>query len=79
MVVSGEEDLLITKPTSTPYVETTEEALESAFQTFEIVNTSYIREGAQMPIPHLPMAPMIMVKVMLKDRFKLGDGLGKYK
>ena len=25
------------------------------------------------------MAPMMMTKVMLKDRFKLGDGLGKYR
>ena len=32
-----------------------------------------------MPIPHLPMAPVMMAKVMLKDGFKPGDGLGKYK
>ena len=44
--MSGEEDLLVTKPTSTPYVEAAEEALESSFQTFEIANTSYVYEGA---------------------------------
>ena len=46
VVVSGEEDLLVTKPTSTPYIEVAEEALESVFQTFEIANTSYIHERA---------------------------------
>ena len=29
-------------------------------------------------MPHLPMAPMMMAKVMLKDGFKLGDGLRKH-
>ena len=78
VVVSGEEDLLVTKPTSTPYIEVAEEALESAFQTFEIANTSYIREGTQIPTPYLPMAPMMMAKVMLKDGFQPGDGLGMH-
>ena len=77
MVVSRE-DFLITKLTSTPYIEAIEEALESAFQTFKIANTSYIHEGAQIPTPHLPMAPMMMAKVMLKDGFQPGDGLGMH-
>ena len=76
VVVSREEDLLVTKPTSTPYVKVVEKALESAFQTFKIANAFYIREGAQIPTPHLLMALAIMAKVMLKDGFKLGDGLG---
>ena len=76
--VSGEEDLLVTKPMFTLYVEMTKEALKSIFQTFEIANTSYIREGAQILTPRLPMAPVIMAKVMLRDGFKLRDELRKH-
>ena len=77
--VLGEEDLLITKSIFTPYIEAVKETLESKFQSFEIANTSYIHEGAQMLIPHLPMAQVMMAKIMLKDGFKPGDGLGKFK
>ena len=76
VVVSRERNLFITKPISTPYIEVVKEALKNAF---EIANTSYIRERPQIPTPYLPMTPMMMAKVILKDGFKLGDGLGKYK
>ena len=79
MVVLRKEDLLVLKSTSTPYVEVAEEALKSTFQTFEIANISYIHEGAQLPILHLPMAPVMMTKVMLGDGLKPGDRLRKYK
>ena len=78
VVVLGEEDFLITKPTSTLYIETTKEVLKSTFQTFEITNISDIYEGAQIPTLHLPKASVMMAKIMLKERFKPRDGLGKY-
>ena len=36
----GEEDFLITKPVSTPYVEAIEEALECSFHFFEIAHAT---------------------------------------
>ena len=41
VIVSGEEDILVSFPSSMPYVEAAEESLETAFQSFEVVsNTS---------------------------------------
>ncbi|EOY03805.1 Uncharacterized protein TCM_018989 [Theobroma cacao] len=38
--VNGEEDLLISKPADTPYVEATEEVPECSFRSFKFVNTT---------------------------------------
>ncbi|XP_027337884.1 uncharacterized protein LOC113851562 [Abrus precatorius] len=45
VIVSSEEDMLVSKPSSTPYIEATEEALETSFQALEIVNVTYVGEG----------------------------------
>ena len=46
VIVSGEGDLLVSKPSSTPYIEAAEEALGTAFQGLEIADTMYEGEGA---------------------------------
>lgn len=76
--ISGEEDLLVTKPPSMPYVEAAEEALESAFQSFEVVNVTYIGEGSPIPKPRPSGASMMMAKVMLENSHHPGKGLGRY-
>ena len=78
VVVSREEDLLVTKLTSALYIKVVKEALENVFHAFKIANTSYICERAQIWKPHLSMTPVMMDKVMPKDRSKPRDGLGKY-
>ena len=40
VIVSGEEDILVSFPSSTPYVEPTEESLETSFQALEIVSNA---------------------------------------
>jgi len=40
--VSGKEDILVSCPSSTPYVEAAEESLEMSFQALEIVNGAYV-------------------------------------
>ena len=42
VIVSGEEDILVSCPSSTPYVEDAEESLETSFQTLKIVNNAYV-------------------------------------
>jgi len=39
--VAGEEDILVSCPSSTPYVEAAKESLETSFQALEIVNNAY--------------------------------------
>ncbi|XP_031737546.1 uncharacterized protein LOC116402435 [Cucumis sativus] len=51
----GEEDFLITKPISTPYVEATEEALECSFRSFEIAHATMMEATAGEVIKsHMP-------------------------
>ena len=42
IIVSGEEDILVSCPSSTPYVEATEESLETSFQALEVVSNAYV-------------------------------------
>jgi len=42
IIVSGEEDLLVSKPLSSLYIEAAEEALETSFQALEIVGMMYV-------------------------------------
>ena len=42
IIVSREEDLLESKPLSSPYIEAAEEALETSFQALEIVGMMYV-------------------------------------
>ncbi|XP_052725995.1 uncharacterized protein LOC128194433 [Vigna angularis] len=76
IIVSGEEDLLVSGPSSTRYIEAAEEALETAFQSLEIVGNTYIEPFPKNP--HLSCTSIMMAKVMLKEGYKFGNGLGKY-
>jgi len=49
VIVSGEEDILVSCPSSTPYVEATEESLETSFQALEIVNNAYVEPPPVLP------------------------------
>ena len=42
IIVSGEEDILVSYPSSTPYVVAAEESLEKLFQALEVVSNAYV-------------------------------------
>ncbi|XP_073222502.1 uncharacterized protein [Cicer arietinum] len=63
VIMSGEGDLLVSKLSTTPYVETAEEALETVFQTLEIMDTAYVETT---PIePHMSNIAIMVAKFML--------------
>lgn len=75
--VNGEEDLLISKPADTPYVEAAEEVPECSFRSFEFVNTTYVGEGTTPPIPRLSKTTKMIVSQILGKGYRAGAGLGK--
>ncbi|XP_027343037.1 uncharacterized protein LOC113855605 [Abrus precatorius] len=77
VIVSAEEDLLVTKPSSTPYIDVTEEALETSFQALEITNTTYVGEGTSVMKPQPSNTAMMIARVMLEEGYWPGCGLGK--
>ncbi|XP_027337054.1 uncharacterized protein LOC113850691 [Abrus precatorius] len=81
VIVSGEEDVLVSKPSSTPYIEAAEEALETSFQALEIANATYVGEGAPILKPRLSNTSIMTAKVMLNGgcqyRYMLGQVMSK--
>nr|KYP46635.1 hypothetical protein KK1_031729 [Cajanus cajan] len=74
IIVLAEEDLLVSKPSSTPYIEVAKEALETSFQGLEIANVSY---GKNIVKPQPSGASMMVAKTMLGSGYQHGCGLGR--
>jgi len=75
VIVLGEEDILVSFPSSTPYVEAAEESLETSFQALEIVNKAYVE--APPVQPRLSGASLMVARVMLRDGYEPRMGLGR--
>ena len=75
VIVSGEEDILVSCLSSTPHVEVVQESLETSFQALEIVNNAYVE--AHLVQPHLSGASLMVARVMLRDGYELRMGLGQ--
>ena len=65
VIVSGEEDVLVSCPSSMPYMEAMEKSLETAFQSFEVVINTFVES--------LPMQPCISGTTMMVAQVILGD------
>ncbi|XP_073223495.1 uncharacterized protein [Cicer arietinum] len=75
VIILGEGDFLVSNLSTTPYVETTKDALETAFQTLEIVDTAYVETT---PIePHMSNTAIMVAKFMLSRGHHPWHGLGK--
>ena len=57
VIVSGEEDIQVSCPSSMSYVEAAEESLETAFQSFEVESNAYVES--------LPMRPRMSDAAMM--------------
>jgi len=75
VIVSGEEDILVSCPSSMPYVEAAEESLETAFQSFEVVSIASVDSLSGQPC--LSDTAMMVARVMLGYGYEPGMGLGK--
>ena len=75
VIVSGEEDVLVSCPSSMPYMEAAEESLETTFQSFEVVSIASVDSLPRKP--HLSDAAMMVARVMLGHGYEPGMGLGK--
>ena len=74
IIVLGEYDILVNCPSSTPYVEATEESLETSFQELEVVSNAYVES---LPVQLCSSGAALMVaRVMLGHRYEPGMGLG---
>jgi len=63
VIVSGGEDILVSCPSSMPYVEAAEESLETAFQSIEVVSIASVDSFSGKPC--LSDAAVMMARVMV--------------
>ena len=75
VIVSGEDDVLVSCPSSMPYVEAAEESLETTFQSFEVVSVASVDSFSGQPC--LSDAAIMMARVMLGNGYEPRMGLGK--
>ncbi|KAA0065723.1 Gag-pro-like protein [Cucumis melo var. makuwa] len=72
----GEEDFLITKLVSTPYVEATEEALECSFRSFEIAHATMMEATVDEVIkPHKSKVEVMTTRIMGGGGYSLDQNL----
>ena len=74
IIVSGEEDILVSCPSSTPYVEAAEESLETSFQALEVVSNTYVESPPVQP--RSSSVALMVARVMLGHRYEPERGLG---
>ena len=58
IIVSGEEYILVSCPSSTPYVEAAEESLEMSFHALEVMSNAYVESP---PVQSCPSGAALMV------------------
>ena len=68
VIMSGEEDMLVSCPSSAPYVEAAEESLETAFQSFEVVSCASVDPSPSLP--SFSKAAIMVARVMLRNGFE---------
>jgi len=75
LIVSGEEDILVSFPSSTPYVEAAEESSEISFQPLDVVSNAYVKSPSVQPCSS--GATLMVARVMLGHGYEPKMGLGR--
>ena len=75
VIVSSEEDVLVSCPSSLPYMEAAKDSLEMAFQSCEVVSITSVDSLSRQP--RLSDVAMMMARVMLGHGYEPEMGLGK--
>ena len=73
IIVSGEEDILVSCLSSTPYVEAVEESLETSFQALEGLSNAYVESPPVQP----RLSSVALMVVMLGHEYGPEMGLGQ--
>ncbi|XP_016711538.2 uncharacterized protein [Gossypium hirsutum] len=78
ITINAEEDITATVTSKAPYVETNEESIECSFCSLEFVNTTFISEGSELPVPRIARVTRMALQMITGKGALPGRGLGKY-
>ncbi|KAL4282862.1 hypothetical protein GQ457_16G026280 [Hibiscus cannabinus] len=73
----GEEDIIASVVTDTPYIEMDENAVECAFRSLELVSATFVEENREVRRPKLSRCTKMQVKQTLGRGARIGRGFGK--
>ncbi|KAL4368642.1 hypothetical protein GQ457_05G011370 [Hibiscus cannabinus] len=77
VTVQGEEDIIASVVTDTPYIEMEENAVECAFRSLELVSATFVEENREVRRPKLSRCAKMQVKQTLGRGARIGGGFGK--
>ncbi|XP_012461631.1 uncharacterized protein LOC105781657 [Gossypium raimondii] len=78
ITVGGEEDIVASISTDTPYIEISQDAVECSFRSLEFINAAFVAEGNKIPIPKLSRKTKMEIKLTVGKGARARKGLGKY-
>ena len=76
--IEGEENIVATISTNAPHIELDKDIPEFFFQSFEFVNTTYVKEGLLMVLPRLSESTHMGLKLTVGKSAKVGKGFKKH-
>ncbi|XP_016724907.2 uncharacterized protein [Gossypium hirsutum] len=78
VTVVGEEDIIASISTDTPYLEVSKDAIEYSFHSFEFINVTFVAEGNKIPMPKLSRNTKMGIKLTVGKGARARKGLGRY-
>ncbi|XP_016667508.2 uncharacterized protein [Gossypium hirsutum] len=78
VTVVGEEDIIASISTDTPYLEVSNDTVECSFRSFEFINATFVVEGNKIPMPKLSRNTKMGIKLTVGKRARARKGLGRY-
>ncbi|KAK9010716.1 hypothetical protein V6N11_043586 [Hibiscus sabdariffa] len=77
VTVQGEEDIITSIATNTPYIEMDEDAVECSFRSLELVSATFVEENKVIRRPRLSGCAKMQVMLTLERGAHVGRGFGK--
>ncbi|XP_040940054.1 uncharacterized protein [Gossypium hirsutum] len=78
VTINTEEDIIATVTSDAPYVEANEEAIECSFRSLEFINTIFISEGIEVPVPRISRTTRMGLQMTMGKGALPGKGWGRY-
>ncbi|XP_016749522.1 uncharacterized protein [Gossypium hirsutum] len=77
ITINAEEDIIAVVTSRVPYVEANEEAIEFSFRSLEVINSTFILERSEVPVPKMSRATRMALQMMMGKGALPGKGLGR--
>ncbi|KAA3459150.1 hypothetical protein EPI10_013669 [Gossypium australe] len=78
VTINAGENIIVTVTNGAPYLETNKEGTECSFRSLEFVNTTFILEGNEVPVPKISRTTRMGLQMMIGKGALPGKGLGRH-